>query len=109
MASNINLIVFPTKDLDKSKQFLSTYLGAEPYADSAYYVGFKLDNLEVGLDPNADKTVSYIETEDIENSLDTLEKAGAEIVMDPKDVGGGLKVAQVSFEGNLLGLRQPPK
>ncbi len=106
MANNIPLIVFPVKDLEKAKTFYNTYLGTEPYVDGAWYVGYKLDDLEVGLDPNGTAVVSYIDTDDIQASLKTLAKAGATITMEPKDVGGGLLVAQVEIEGNTMGLRQ---
>ncbi|HSX17773.1 MAG TPA: hypothetical protein VLE51_00215 [Candidatus Saccharimonadales bacterium] len=109
MANNIPLIVFPVKDLDKSKKFYNTFLGTEPYVDGAYYIGYKVDNLEVGLDPNGKAVVSYIDTDDIEISLKTLKVAGAKVVMDSKDVGGGLLVAQVEVEGSILGLRQQAK
>lgn len=109
MANNIPLIVFPVKDLDKAKNFYNTYLGTEPYVDGAWYVGYKLDGLEVGLDPNGSAVVSYIDTDDIKASLKTLSEAGATVTMEPKDVGGGLLVAQVEIEGNIMGLRQPAK
>jgi len=109
MANTIPLIVFPVKDLDKSKKFFNTFLGTEPYVDGEYYVGYKLDDREVGLDPNGNAVVSYIDTDDIAASLEALKAAGAEVVMDPKDVGGGLQVAQVEVDGNVLGLRQPAK
>jgi predicted enzyme related to lactoylglutathione lyase len=106
MAHTIPLIVFPVKDLEKAKTFYNTYLGTEPYVDGAWYVGYKLDGLEVGLDPNGTAVVSYIDTDDITASLKTLQDAGAKITMEPKDVGGGLLVAQVEIEGNTMGLRQ---
>ena len=109
MANTIHLIAFPVKDLDKAKHFYTTFLGTEPYVDSAYYVGYKLDDLEVGLDPNGKAVVSYIDVDDIEVSLKTLKDAGAEVVMDSKDVGGGLLLAQVEVDGNVLGLRQQAK
>jgi predicted enzyme related to lactoylglutathione lyase len=109
MANNIKLIVFPAKDLAKAKKFFSTYLGTEPYADGEYYVGYKLDDREVGLDPNGQAVVSYIDTDDIAASLKTLQDAGATVAMEPKDVGGGLMVAQVELDGNVVGLRQPAK
>ncbi len=71
-----------------------------------YYVGYKLDGMEVGLDPNGQAVVSYIDVEDIQASLKTLQEAGAEVVMDPRDVGGGLLIAQVRMEGNVMGVRQ---
>jgi predicted enzyme related to lactoylglutathione lyase len=109
MANNIPLIVYPAKDLAKTKNFFNTYLDTEPYVDGEYYVGYKLDDREVGLDPNGKAVISYIETDDIEASLKTLTGAGAVVSMDPKDVGGGLLVAQVEIDGNVVGLRQSPK
>ena len=109
MANTIPLIVFPVKDVEKAKKFYSTYLGTEPYVDGDYYIGYKAGDIEVGLDPNGKTVVSYIDTDDIEASLGTLKGAGAEVVMDPKDVGGGLLVAQVELGGNVMGLRQHAK
>lgn len=109
MANNIPLIVYPVKDLDKAKKFYNTYLGTEPYVDGAWYVGYKLNDREVGLDPNGTAVVSYIDTDDIEASLKALQEVGAEVTMEPKDVGGGLLVAQVTIEGNVMGLRQHPQ
>jgi len=107
MANNISLIVYPATDLDKTKKFFSTYLGTEPYVDGDYYVGYKLDDREVGLDPNGSAIVSYIDVDDIAASLKTLTEAGASIAKDSTDVGGGLLIAQVELDGNVLGLRQP--
>jgi predicted enzyme related to lactoylglutathione lyase len=109
VANNIRLIVFPVKDLDKAKNFYNTFLGTEPYVDGAYYTGYKLDDLEVGLDPNGKAVVSYIDVDDIEASLKILKDTGAEVVKDRTDVGGGLLIAQVEVDGNLLGLRQKAK
>ena len=107
MANNIPLIVYPAKDLEKTKKFFNTYLGTEPYVDGAWYVGYKLDDREVGLDPNGTAVISYIDTDDIEASLKTLQAVGAKVVKESTDVGGGLLVAQVELDGNVLGLRQP--
>lgn len=107
MANNIPLIVYPAKDLDKTKKFFNTYLGTEPYVDGAWYVGYKLDDREVGLDPNGTAVISYIDTDDIETSLKALQEMGAKVVKEPTDVGGGLLVAQAELDGNVLGLRQP--
>jgi predicted enzyme related to lactoylglutathione lyase len=110
MANLIPLIVFPVTDVEKAKTFYNAFLGVEPYADSAYYVGYKVGDLEVGLDPHGQAVVSYIEVEDIQSSIKELEAAGAELHLDAKDVGGGLLIAQVKdADGNVLGLRQPSK
>lgn len=109
MANNIPLIVYPAKDLAKTKQFFNTYLGTEPYVDGDWYVGYKLGTQEVGLDPNGSAVISYIDVDDIAASLKTLEEVGATVVKQPNDVGGGLLIAQVEIDGNVLGLRQAGK
>jgi predicted enzyme related to lactoylglutathione lyase len=112
MSNAIKLVVFPTKDLAASKKFLNAFLGAEPYADGDYYVGYRVGEAEVGLDPNAqhDGPIAYVDTDDIKASLKELEAAGATVVQEPKEVGGGLQIAQVQDPaGNTLGLRQGHK
>jgi predicted enzyme related to lactoylglutathione lyase len=110
MAENIKILVYPTKDLEASKAFFTTFLGAQPYADAEYYVGYRVGELEIGLDPHGQAVVAYIEVADIKKSLQSLLDAGATTSQDVKDVGGGLLIAQVKdTNGNVLGLRQQPK
>lgn len=109
MAQDVNLIVYPVKDLKAAKTLYGKFLGVEPYVDGEYYVGYKLGNLEVGLDPNGQDVIGYIYVDDIKSHLQTLVDAGATIHQEPKDVGGGLLIAQVKdADGNVLGLRQSP-
>ncbi len=110
MAHPINIIVFPVKDLEKAKTVYKAFLGLDPYADSPYYVGYRIDDKEIGLDPNGQQIVSYIEVDDIQSSIAELTAAGATLHMEPKDVGQGLLIAQLKdADGNTLGLRQQPK
>jgi predicted enzyme related to lactoylglutathione lyase len=110
MAQNIKIIVYPAKDLEGAKALFGKFLGVEPYADQPYYVGYRLDDLEIGLDPQGQAVVSYIEAADIKATLNSLLEAGATMHQDIKDVGGGLLIAQVKdVNGNILGLRQPLK
>lgn len=107
MANNIKLIVYPAKDLEKTKSICSKFLSVEPYVDGTYYVGYKLDNLEVGLDPHGQAVIAYIDVTDIKKSLQTLVDAGAVIQQDIKNVGGGLLIAQIKdANDNIFGLRQ---
>jgi predicted enzyme related to lactoylglutathione lyase len=110
MAKSVDLIVYPVKDADKAKRIFNQFLGAEPYVDAPYYIGYKVGDKEVGLDPNGEfGPIGYVHVEDIEAELTSLKEAGAEVVQEPKDVGGGLLVAQVKdADGNVLGLRQKP-
>jgi predicted enzyme related to lactoylglutathione lyase len=110
MAQNIKLIVYPAKDLEGAKALFGKFLGVKPYVDGPYYIGYKLNGLEVGLDPNGQAVVGYIDVADIKATLHSLLEAGATTRQDIKDVGGGMLIAQVKdANGNILGLRQPPK
>jgi hypothetical protein len=106
MANTIKLIVYPAKDLEKTKSLISKFLGVEPYIAGSYYVGYKLDNLEVGLDPSGQSVICYIDVTDIKISLQTLVDAGGVIQQDIKKVGGGLLIAQIKdANGNVFGFR----
>ncbi len=108
MTQNIKLIVYPVKDLEEAKALYGKFLGVKPYVDGPYYVGYKLNDLEVGLDPNGQAVVGYIDVADIKSYLQTLLDAGATTHRDIPDVGGGLLIAQVKdANGNVLGLRSP--
>ncbi|HME55869.1 MAG TPA: VOC family protein [Candidatus Lokiarchaeia archaeon] len=108
MAQNIKLIVYPVQDIEKAKAFYGKFLDAEPYVDSSYYVGYRVGDLEIGLDPNSTVgPIVYIDAEDIQSSLQAMIEVGAEVVQDARDVGGGLLIAQVKdADGNVVGLRQ---
>lgn len=107
MNTGIRTIVYPVKDIAQAKALFSTLLGVEPYTDSPYYVGFNIDGLDVGLDPNGhnEGMTPYFEVADIRQTLQSLLDAGAQLVEDVKNVGGGRLIASVKdVDGNLIGL-----
>ena len=108
MIQNIKLIVYPVKNIEKAKAFYGKFLDTEPYVDSPYYVGYRVGDQEVGLDPNSKVgPIAYTDVKDIKSSLQAMVKVGAEVVQDVKEVGGGLLIAQVKdVDGNVVGLRQ---
>ena len=111
MSPGIQTIVYPVTDLAKAKAIYSKLLGTEPYADAPYYVGFRVGDHEIGLDPNGHKdgAVAYAEVDDISGKLQELVAAGATLHEDAKDVGGGKLIATVrDADGNLIGLTQEP-
>jgi predicted enzyme related to lactoylglutathione lyase len=71
-------------------------------------VGYRVGDLEVGLDPNSDVgLIGYTNVVDIKASLEEMTNAGGEIVQDIKNVGNGLLIAQEKdANGNVVGLRQ---
>ncbi len=110
MSQEIKLIVYPVKDFAAAKKLYGTFLGVEPYADSPYYVGYKVGDQEVGL-AHGDSVgpIAYCDVGDIKTSLQALLDAGGQTVQAIKDVGGGLLVASVKdADGNVIGLRQQP-
>ncbi len=107
MSENVQLIVYPAKDLEASKRFFSAFLGAAPYADTPYYVGFKAGDMEIGLDPQGPEIIAYVDVRDVRESLKSMLEAGASVFQDVKDIGYGMLIAQVKdANGNVLGLRQ---
>jgi predicted enzyme related to lactoylglutathione lyase len=111
MNQGIKTVVYPVNDIAKAKAFFREILGVEPYADSAYYVGFKVGSQDIGLDPNGHKEgmTAYYHVDDIKKSLTSLVDAGAKTVQEIKDVGGGRLIASVKdADGNIIGLIQDP-
>jgi predicted enzyme related to lactoylglutathione lyase len=110
----ITLLVYPVKDVARAKKVYSTLFGVEPYADAPYYVGFRIGDQEIGLDPNGHKKgmsgpIGYRNVSDIKQSLQDLAAAGAQVHEEIKDVGGGTLIASVKDpDGNVTGLRQSP-
>ncbi|MFF9769140.1 VOC family protein [Streptomyces sp. NPDC014636] len=114
MTAGLQTIIYPVKDLGPAKALFGALLGVEPYADEPYYVGYKAAGQDVGLDPNGHAKgmtgpVPYWHVTDLRQRLAALLEAGAELLQDAKDVGGGRLIASVKdTDGNLVGLLQDP-
>ncbi len=114
MTEGMQAIIYPVKDIAQAKKLYSTLLGVDPSMDEAYYVGFRVGGLDVGLDSHGHRQgmtgpVAYWEVDDIEKSLTSLLAAGAEALQEVRDVGGGKLIASVKdADGNIMGLMQSP-
>ncbi len=114
MFQGIRLFLYPVTDLAQAKTLYSKLLGVEPYADEAYYVGFRVGDQEIGLDPNGHHKgmtgpVGYWQVNDIQKSLQLLLDAGAQAQQEVQDVGGGKLIASVKdADSNIIGLIQSP-
>ena len=107
MNHGVKTVIYPVKDLAKAKALFTALLGKEPYADAPYYVGFKIEGQDIGLDPNGHKQgmTPYYQVDDIKQSLQALLDTGATPVQDVTDVGGGKLIAVVKdADGNIIGL-----
>jgi predicted enzyme related to lactoylglutathione lyase len=111
---NVKVVVYPVQDLTRAKTLYSTFLGLDPYADSPYYIGFKVGGTDIGLDPNAHcrgitGPVAYVQVEDIQQRLQALLEAGAQSLQAVTDTGNGRLIASVKdSDGNIIGLLQDP-
>jgi predicted enzyme related to lactoylglutathione lyase len=111
MNKGIRTVVYPVTDLARAKALFSTFLGIEPNADSPYYVGYKVGDQDIGLDPNGHKAgmTAYYQVDNIKQSVQALLGAGAQILQEVHDVGGGRLIASVKdADGNIIGLLQDP-
>ncbi len=114
MNQGITTFIYPVEDLAQAKRLYTKLLGVEPYADAAYYVGYRVGDQEIGLDPNGHKQgmtgpVGYFQISDIRNTLQSLVDAGAQVHQAVRDVGGGKLIATVKdADNNRIGLIQLP-
>lgn len=111
MNQGVRTIIYPVKDIARAKTLFCKLLGVEPYADQPYYVGFRVGDQEIGLDPNGHYwgMTGYYHVDDIKQSLQSILDAGAHIQQEIKDVGGGRLTATVrDADGNIIGLIQSP-
>jgi len=112
MHQGVRLFVFPVKEIARAKALYGRLLGTEPYVDGAYYVGFRVGDQEIGLDPHGHNKgmngpIGYFQVDDIKKSLQALLDAGAQLQQAVKDVGGGKLIAWVKdADGNIIGLMQ---
>ncbi|MBB5867236.1 putative enzyme related to lactoylglutathione lyase [Allocatelliglobosispora scoriae] len=112
MTGSAQTIIVPVSDLDKAKAVYAALLGVTPVVDEPYYVQYELDGQRIGLDPNGHKkgmtgTVPYWEVTDVKAAIASLVEAGAEVLQDATDVGGGMLVAMVKdADGNIIGISQ---
>jgi len=109
MNKGIKIIIYPVKDITRATILFRKFLEVEPYANQPYYVGFKVNDQDIGLVPNnpEEGMTAFYHVDDIKNSLQILIDGGAEIIQEIKNVGGGRLIASVKDkDSNIIGLVQ---
>ncbi|MTD57668.1 VOC family protein [Amycolatopsis pithecellobii] len=112
MSEQPTTILFPVRDLAKTKALFKALLGVDPTSDEPYYVSFETGGRHIGLVPNGHSQgmtgpVVYWSVDDIKGTVQTLLDAGAQVQQDVRNVGGGRMVATVTdADGNPIGLMQ---
>jgi predicted enzyme related to lactoylglutathione lyase len=103
-------------DLTAAKQWYTDVLGAPPYFDEPFYVGFNVGGFELGLNPDTSGispgrggNVGYWGVPDADAAFARIIGLGAKEVEGVADVGGGIKVAILEDPfGNLFGIIENP-
>ncbi len=96
-----------------AKAWYTQFVGAPPYFDQPFYVGFNVGGFELGVHPEGEPgpggTVAYWGTADIAAEVARAASLGATVAQPVQDVGEGIKVATIADPfGNLIGLIQNP-
>lgn len=111
MFKAIRTIIYKVNDLEKAKAFYSSILGFPPYFDQPFYVGFNVNDYELGLDPDAEGTVygtspvAYWQVEDIKKAISNIMEKGGFLHQEVQEVGGDIKVAELKDPfGNIIGI-----
>ena len=108
--------IYPVTDLAKARSWYSAVLGAKPYFDEPFYVGFNVGGFELGLDPDTSAQapgaaggVAYWGVENADQAWARLMEQGAAPLSPVREVGGGIRVATVKDPfGNVLGIIENP-
>ncbi len=100
MRSGLKSIIYPVRDLQGAKATFNTLLNATPLMDTPYYVGYDVDGVDVGLDPNGHAQgmsgpISYFFVADIAAAIEALTASGATPEQPVRDA-----------DGNVIGLMQ---
>ena len=113
MILGLRTALYPSPDLAKAKAFWTKALGAEPYFDQPFYVGYSVGGFELGLVPDATPgqhgNCAYWGVADCAKEHARLVALGATPLEPVADVGEGIKVAALLDPfGNKLGLIENP-
>lgn len=109
MNKGIKTVLYPVKDIKDATSLFRKFLGVDPYAEQPYYVGFKVDDQDIGLVPqNPEEGVAaFFQVDDIKDSLQILIGGGAKVIQEVNNVGGGRLIASVKDkDDNIIGLVQ---
>jgi predicted enzyme related to lactoylglutathione lyase len=108
----LRTVIYPSPDLDAAKAWWTAYLGAPPYFDQPFYVGYEVAGYELGLLPDhdpADGALTYWGVDDVAAAVAQAVAAGATVHVPASEVGEGIVTATVRTpDGAILGLIHNP-
>ncbi len=113
MNEGVTTVLYPVRDINQAKKLYTKLLGVEPIMDQPYYVGWRVGTQDIGLVPSGSQgltgATAFYQVSDIKASLEALRQDGAQVVQEPRDVGGGKLTASArDVDNNMSGLIQMP-
>lgn len=103
--TSFRTVLLPSSDLAASRDLYAGLLGVQPIVDEPYYVGFEVEGQHIGINPQGDRVLPNLHVEDLEHSLQLVTDAGGSVLEEPREVGGGRRVAVVQdASGAVIGL-----
>ena len=116
-STGIRSAIYFVADLAQAKAWYTDVFEVEPYFDEPFYVGFRIGESELGLDPDDQAgtpgpggVIAYWGVADVAAALARIEaEIGTPVIEPIRDVGGGIKLAVVADPfGNAVGLIEGP-
>ncbi|WP_460521729.1 VOC family protein [Humibacter antri] len=113
MFLGLRTVIHSAPDLDAAKTWWSGVLGAPPYYDDGFYVGYSVGGYELGLikagDPASGPNV-YWGVADADAAVEQLVAAGAAVVESVQNVGGDIRTALLADpSGARFGVIENPE
>jgi catechol 2,3-dioxygenase-like lactoylglutathione lyase family enzyme len=103
----LRTVIYPAPDLEASKAWWTGQLGASPYFDQPFYVGFDVGGYELGLLPAADPddgALAYWGVSDVSAAVTDSIARGATEHTAIAEVGDGIITATVRTpQGAVVG------
>ncbi|MFA0812517.1 VOC family protein [Microbulbifer epialgicus] len=113
----LHKVVYGVTDIAEAKAWYSKLLEQEPFFDSDCYVGFRIGQCELGLNPDArsaisraDGVIAYWVVASVAAQVERLGAMGTRQHNDVVDVGEGVLMASfLDPFGNIFGLIEYPQ
>lgn len=113
MILGLRTALYPAPDLPRARDWYAAVLGAPPYFDQPFYVGFSVGGFELGLVPDGTPgltgAVPYWGVADADAAVARLLALGGTLHEAVHDVGEGIRVGSVRDPfGNVFAVIQNP-
>jgi lactoylglutathione lyase len=108
--------IYTVNDLEKAKNWYSAAFNISPYFESEDYLGFNINDFELGLqlsdikpESKVERAISYWAVDGIERAMEDMNIVGAKVHQPITKVGRGIKRASIIDPwNNIIGLIYNP-